>query len=313
MEAILYHRYGSPEVLIYGTLSKPLPDPNQVLIRIHAAALNPIDLEVRSGKFRPMTGWRFPKIPSVDFAGVIEAVGKKVSGFQIGDEVYGMNPSQKGGAVAQYIAIAPNQIAHKPQNLSFEEAASVPLAAQTSLQAIVDLGKLKAGQKILINGASGGVGVFAIQIANILGAHTTAICSHRNVDLVKSLGADEVVDYTKTKPVDIQDRFDFFYDVYGNYPLGRCQHLLNPKGVHVSTIPRPATFIRQAFNPFFARQTSVVVVRSRTRQLDQLRAWIEAGKLKAVIDQVFAMEDAVKAYEYLASRRAKGKVVIRIN
>ncbi|MEZ4852465.1 MAG: NAD(P)-dependent alcohol dehydrogenase [Bacteroidia bacterium] len=313
MHAILYHKYGLPDVLNYSqNAKKPKPDRGEVLVKIEAAALNPVDCEMRKGMLSILRSSKFPKIPGSDFAGRIVEAGAGVTRFKEGDEVYGMSKTRIGGAYAEYIKISPQEIGLKPKNITMEEAASIPLAALTSLQAMRDLAHLQSGQSVIINGASGGVGVYAIQLAKAMGAETTAVCSFRNTELVKGLGADHIIDYTQTDMLKLDQKFDMFYDVYGNKSLAKTRHLLNHGGTYVSTIPWPANFQAQFLSMFSSVKGKVVLVKSRTSDLDELRQLIESGQLKPVVDKVYPLAEGRAAQEYLETRRARGKVVLRV-
>ncbi|MEM6347824.1 MAG: NAD(P)-dependent alcohol dehydrogenase [Bacteroidota bacterium] len=312
MNAIFYQQYGDTSVLAYGEQPIPNPGPKEVLIKVHASALNPIDCEVRKGSFKVVTGKRFPRIPGCDFAGEIIAKGAKVKPFQVGDLVYGMSKTYRGGAHAEYITMNPNEIGLKPPALSMVEAAALPLAALTSLQALRDLAQIQAGQKVLLNGASGGVGVFAIQLAKAMGANVHATCSHRNIELVQSLGVDHAIDYTQTDIRASKERYEVIYDIYGNQSFPRIKHLLTTQGRHITTIPSAKNFRRQYIRRFFKRSTQVVLVVSSTKDLATLAQYVHEGKLRPVIDRVLPLEEAAKAQAYLETRRAKGKVVLQI-
>lgn len=235
MKAVVYRKYGKPEVLELADIPQPKIKAHEVLVEVHTAALNPVDCEIRKGRARIATGNKFPRIPGSDFSGKIVEKGARVSGFEIGEEVYGMSKTLKGGSYAEYLAISTAEIGRKPEDLDFNEAASIPLAALTALQGMRDLAKLSEGQHVFLHGASGGVGVYAIQIAKALGAKVTATCSYRNVDRLKELGADTVIDYTKGNILDNENRFHLFYDIYGNQSFLKTRHLLESSGYYVST------------------------------------------------------------------------------
>jgi NADPH:quinone reductase-like Zn-dependent oxidoreductase len=311
MEAIFHQRFGDTTVLESGDLPEPKLRGDELRVKVHAAALNPLDVELREGKMRWLYGKRFPMIPGHDFTGEVVEIGKQVRGFSLGDAVYGMRRNGRGGALAAQLVVRAGEVALKWPALDSISAAAIPLAAQTALQGLRDDGNLHPGQHVLINGASGGVGVFAVQIAKILGARVTAVCSHRNAALVADLGADEVVDYTQTRPEELEARFDLIFDVYGNKRFSKIRHLLLPRGRHVSTIPTPANFFAQYRSRLGRQQTSVVVVQSHTFDLDTLSSWVATGKLRVVVDKVYDRESVVEAYQYLETRRASGKVVVR--
>src|SRR4051812_36424884 len=234
MRAIRYCEFGSPEqVLKLEEIEKPVPNDNQILVRVHAAALNPLDLGTRRPWWiRMITGRRKPKETrlGVDYAGTVETVGKNVTDFKPGDDVFG----GKMGAYGEYVCVAPDRaVMLKPANVTFEQAASVPVAALTALQGLRDKGHIQAGQKVLVNGASGGVGTFAVQIAKSFGGEVTAVTSTRNVDLVRSLGADHVIDYTKEDFTRTDQRYDLIYDLVNNHSFSERQHIITPNGICV--------------------------------------------------------------------------------
>ena len=313
MQAIAYHHYGSSQVLRAEQLAQPVPGTGQVLVRVRAAALNPVDCEIRRGSLRLLSGWRFPKVPGSDFAGEIVEVGAAVDHFEPGERVYGMSPPLRGGSYAEYLAIEPGKLARMPAALSFEAAAALPLVALTALQALRDLVRIKPGQRVFIHGGSGGVGTVAIQIAKYLDAQVMTTCSYRNLELVHALGADEVIDYTKTDVTNIEGGYDCYFDVYGNMPFHRVKHLLRPKGVHVSTIIDPGNFLMAFWTRLRpGRQARVVVVRSRSNDLELIRQLVENEQLSPVVDRTFPLEAAADAQAYLETRRASGKVVLQI-
>lgn len=234
MRAVVRHAYGGPEVLRVEAVEKPVPTDDQLRIRVHAASINPLDWHYLRGApylMRLDSGLTRPTSPrlGVDFAGTVEAVGRNVSGFKPGDEVFG----GRNGALAEYVCVSPRAVVAKPANVTFEQAAAVPIAAVTALQGLRDRGKLRAGEKVLINGASGGVGTFAVQIAKVLGAEVTGVCSTRNVELVRSLGADRVVDYTRETFTEGAERYDLILDMVGNHDLLDLRRVLKPEGRYV--------------------------------------------------------------------------------
>ncbi|MEL6670878.1 MAG: NAD(P)-dependent alcohol dehydrogenase [Bacteroidota bacterium] len=313
MKAIVYHKYGSPQVLSFSEVPLPPVKANQVLVKVRASGLNPIDCEIRKGRMQVVTGNRFPRIPGCDFAGDIVEVGRKVKGFEIGDAVYGMAETFTGGAYAEYLTISPGEIAPKPDNLSYEEAAAIPLAALTALQAYQNLGNIRPGMEVFIHGASGGVGVFAIQLAKAFGAKVTASASFRNTDLLKELGADRTIDYTRQNVLSLGQKFDIFFDVYGNQSLAKARKSLRPQGRYISTIPNPRNFRDQFFSILLPQKAKVVVVKSLARDLLFLRRLVEEEKVLPILDRSFDLQEAEKAQTYLESRRARGKVVLQVS
>ena len=312
MRAVVIDQYGGPELLHMATVPRPVPTRGQVLVRTRFVGVNPKDVVVRKGKFQVATGKRFPIIVGHDIAGeVVEAgVGADLTE---GDLVYGMINDMAGRAYAEYAAVDCQQLANAPDSIELRVAAAVPLASQTALQALRDDANVKPGQRVLINGASGGVGVFAVQIAKILGAEVTAVCSHRNVELVSELGADRVIDYTQTELVDLDERFDAIFDVFGNYRFDKLKHLLTPRGTYVHTIPSSRIFKDVVKTFARGKRAKLVVVKSRREQLDWLRQQIDAGSIRVVVDRSFPLDQAPEAHRYMETKRARGKVVLEVD
>lgn len=312
MRAVIIDRYGGPEVLRVASVPRPVPTRGQVLVRTRFISVNPKDIIVRKGKFRVATGKKFPMIVGHDIAGeVVEAAPG--ADLAVGDTIYGMINDFAGRAYAEYAAVDCTQLAIAPSSIGLDMAAAVPLAAQTALQALRDDGRLKPGQTVLINGASGGVGVFAVQIAKILGGRVTAVCSARNADLVGGLGADEVIDYTKTELVSLGDRFDVIFDVFGNYHFDKLKHLLSRGGTYVHTIPSSRIFKDVARTFVLRKRAKLVIVRSSRSQLDWLRQHIDGGRIRVVVDRTFPLTDVADAHRYLETKRARGKVVLAVD
>jgi NADPH:quinone reductase-like Zn-dependent oxidoreductase len=311
MKAIRFQQYGRPEVLRYEECDRPRPRPGEVLIEVKAAALNPIDAEVRKGRMRILTGRRFPRGLGSDMAGTVVEVGSRVQQVKVGEQVYGMLDDLFGASYAEYAVSTVRRIATMPKDLSFIEAASLPLVSLTCLQALRDHGHLKEGMEVFINGCSGGVGTAGIQIANILGGRVTGSCSGRNIALCRSLGAAELVDYTRKDILDTDKQYDIFYDVYGNKSFARVKHMLKPNGVYVTTIPHPLHFLTAFASRLWpGKKAAVVVVKARRQDLELLRSWVEAGTLKPVVDRTYPLAEAADAHTYLETRRARGKVVL---
>ena len=312
MRAVLIDRYGGPEVLRLATVPRPVPARGQVLVRTRFIGVNPKDVIVRKGKFQIATGKKFPLIVGHDISGEVVEVGLGAD-LAKGDQVYGMINDFAGRAYAEYAAVDCQQLAKAPASIELAVAAAVPLAAQTALQALRDDAQLKAGQTVLINGASGGVGVFAVQIAKILGAHVTAVCSHRNVELVTELGADRVIDYTKTELMDLDEQFDVIFDVFGNYRFEQLKELLSARGTYVNTIPSARIFKDVARSFVRRKRAKLVIVKSNRDQLDWLRQQIDAGGLRVVVDRSFPLADVAEAHRYMETKRARGKVVLSVD
>jgi NADPH:quinone reductase-like Zn-dependent oxidoreductase len=322
MKAIISNKYGGPEVLGLNDVPKPVPNDDQVLVKVHAASLNKANLILLKGKpylVRLVFGLTKPKhpIPGCDIAGKVESVGKNVTQFKPGDEVYGDLSSSGWGGFAEYVAAPQQALAHKPANLSFEEAATVPMAGVTALQALRDKGKIQPGQSILINGASGGVGTFAVQIAKSYGANVTGVVSTRNLGILESLGADETIDYTKEDFTKGLKRYDLIGAVNGNTPIQAYKQALKPKGTCVLIGGSESQMYENMFKAPWISMTSDKKMSSFMQKVSQidltvLKELIEAGKVKPVIDKVFHLEDTREAFEYFIEGRALGKVVISI-
>jgi len=325
MKAILYCDYGPPDVLRLEDVEKPAPGDDQVLVRVRSASVNPLDWHYVRGTpylMRLEAGLRKPKSIrlGVDFAGTVEAVGRHVTRFKPGDEVFG----GRTGAFAEYVCVREDRgIARKPANLTFEQAASLPIAAITALQGLRDKGRIQPGQKVLINGASGGVGTFAVQIANALGASVAGVCSTRNVDLVRSLGADHVFDYTREDFTRTEERYDVILDNVGNRSLSECRRILKPGGKYVligGGGPNdhrwigPLGRLAQTFlvAPFVSQELVMLLADLNKEDLTVLRDLIEAGKVTPVIDRRYALREVPDAIRYLETGRARGKVVITV-
>jgi NADPH:quinone reductase-like Zn-dependent oxidoreductase len=324
MKAILSCEYGV-ENLELRDIENPTPKENEVLVRVRAASVNPADGHLIRGVWlmRPMLGMRKPKNTrfGTDFAGIVEAVGKSVTEFKPGDEVFGAAK----GAVADYICVkADRGIVSKPANITFEQAGSVAIAGLTALQGLRDKGHIQAGQKVLINGASGGVGTFAVQIAKAFGADVTAVCSTRNVDLVKSIGADHVIDYTKEDFTKTDQRYDMLYDLVGNHSFSDRRQILKPNGIcvlagmggagiHPESWGRMRANFASAFRSNFTSQKFVTYIAKLTKDdLNVLRDLMESGKVSPVIDRTYKLSETQAALRYLEEGHARGKVVITI-
>jgi NADPH:quinone reductase-like Zn-dependent oxidoreductase len=326
MRAVVYTDYGPPDVLEVKDIKKPEPNDDQVLVKVHAAAVNPYDWHfIRGTPYMMrmmMGGLRKPKDPriGVDYAGTVEAVGKNVTRFKPGDEVFG----NRTGAFAEYLcARADRAIALKPANITFEQAAGVPVAGLTALQGLRDHGKVQPGQKVLINGASGGVGTFAVQIAKALGAEVTGVCSTRNVDLVRSLGADHVIDYTKEDFTKGDERYDVILDNVGTQPLSGFRRVLQPNGIcvmiggggpndgkWVGPMVRPIK--AKLMSPFISQKIGMMMAQGNPDDLKLIADLMQAGKVTTVIDRTYPLSEIREAVRYVEAGRARGKVIIKV-
>lgn len=312
MKAVFYNKYGSPDVLEIGELEKPIINEDELLIQVHASSINPVDWKIRNGSMKIFTGKKFPKGLGGDVAGKIVEIGEKVTGFKIGDEVYGKISGFKGNTYAEYVIAKPKDLSQKPANLNFNEAAAVPLAALTAYQALVNLGGITKNSRVLINGCSGGVGHFGVQIAKTLGAHVTGVCSTKNTALVKDLGTDKVIDYTKENVTDKKEKYDIFFDAVANQSYSKIKPILKKNGRYVSTLPSVGVILNSIIGLFSSKKAKMINVKSNPQDLLQITKWIENGKLKPIIDKVYPLEDVREAHRYSETGRVVGKLALSI-
>jgi NADPH:quinone reductase-like Zn-dependent oxidoreductase len=321
MKAIVYTRYGSPDVLELKEVDKPIPKDNEVLIKVHAVSVNAYDWHLLRGEpfiARLYAGLRRPKntILGEDIAGRVEVVGKNATQFKPGDEVFGDIAASGSGGFAEYVCSRERLLVLKPAAMTFEAAAAMPMAAITALQGLRDKGRIRAGQRVLINGASGGVGTFAVQIAKCFGAKVTAVCSTRNLDMARSLGADQVIDYTQEDFTRSGERYDLILAANGYHPLADYKRALNPGGIYVMTGgSNRQIFQALLLGPWMSiggRKLGGMTAKSSQKDLAFLKGLFEAGKVKPVIDRVYALGEVAEAIRYLEEGHARGKVVITI-
>jgi NADPH:quinone reductase-like Zn-dependent oxidoreductase len=314
MQAIGFHRYGAAEVLEPLKLPRPLLAPAQVLIEVAAAGVNPADWVLRSGQLRRFIRLKFPFVPGLEVAGVVAEVGSEVTKFRPGTPVYAMLPNNTGGGYAEYVAVAEDLVAPLPSSLLWSEAAAIPLAALTALQALRDQVQLKPETRLLINGASGGVGSFGVQIAKAMGAHVTATCSARNIGLVKSLGADEVIDYDSAELAAQRGRYDAIFDAVGLWSFNDRRKLLRPKGVFVTVNFLRGNFVLRTLARLTGSQRlKTLFVKPSGDDLLVFNNWIASGQLRPVIDRAYPLSDAIEAHGYSESKRVRGKLVLIVN
>jgi NADPH:quinone reductase-like Zn-dependent oxidoreductase len=321
VKALVRRKYGLPEVLEVEEIQRPALTDDGVLVRVRAASVNPYDWHMLTGvpyMARVGGGIRGPKTVGlgVDFAGTVEAVGKEVTEFRVGDDVFGT----RSGALAEYV-VASKTIAHKPANLTFEEAAAVPLAALTALQALREKGRIKAGHRVLVNGASGGVGTFAVQLAKWFGAEVTAVCSSRNVETARSLGADHVIDYTKEDFTRSGERYDVLLDIGGTRSWSELKRTLADNGVVVAVGgPKQNRWVgplalwvgRRLASVPGSRTVALFLTRGNKEDLRFLAELLEAGTIKPVIEKTYAFEEAPDALRYVGQGHAQGKLVVTV-
>jgi NADPH:quinone reductase-like Zn-dependent oxidoreductase len=320
MKAIVYSNYGSPDVLKCEELEKPTAGDTEVLIKVRAASVNPLDWHFMRGTpyfVRIMAGLRQPKDKrlGVDVAGQVEAVGRNVTHFKPGDAVFG----SCRGSFAEYACTSESTLAIKPDNVTFEQAASIPVAAFTALQGLRDKGQIQPGQKVLINGAAGGVGTFAVQIAKSFGADVTGVCSTRNVDMVRSIGANRVIDYTQEDFTKSGRRYDLILDCVWNHGLLACRRVLTPKGIYIAVGgssgrwmigPLARAITAPVLSRFVSQNLVMVLARPNREDLAVMHELMKAGKVTPVIDKRYRLSEVPEAIRYLEEGHARGKVVV---
>lgn len=284
---------------------------DEVLVKVKCAGLNPKDILIRKGKFKQLTGSKFPQAIGFDFSGIIQESNS--NRFAKGDKVFGMLNGWKGKCCAEYVNIKETELHKKPDNISFEEAAGIPLAGQTALQAMRNIGNLAEGEKILINGASGGVGTLAIQIAKELGGVVTTVSSSKNLEFCKSLGADTALSYEENSIIELKEKYNVFFDVFGNYSFTKVVGILTQNGKYVTTVPKSSIFKEQFFNLFRKKKAKMVYVKSNDKDLKWISEKITEKKIKPIIDKIFNFDEIVKAQKLIESKRAKGKVILKMN
>lgn len=333
MKAALIDRYGSNDVVRVADIDIPTLGATDLLVRVHAASVNPVDVKTRSGKLRPLLQYRFPLVLGNDVAGEVADVGPQVKRFKTGDAVYARLDKERIGAFAEFAVVREGAAAPKPTNLTYEAAASLPLVALTAWQALVEIGRLSAGQRVLIHAGSGGVGSIAIQLARHLGATVFTTVGQRNVELVRRLGADVPIDYRSTRFEDVAHDCDVVLDSAGGDTLVRCFECVKPGGVVVSinsTTPSPAFARSWGLNPLIVLAIRVLsrralaaarkhdaryeylFVRADGEELRQIAGLVESGAIAPVVDKVFALDEVREALAYSESGRATGKVVIKV-
>jgi len=316
MKAMVYDEYGPPDVLELQDIEMPAVYADEVLVQVHAAGVNWLDWHFLTGTpflARLMAGPLKPKnkILGIDLAGRVEAIGASVTGFQPGDEVFG---STSGGCFAEYVRVHEEELQPKPANLSFEGAAAAGAAAFVALQGLRDAGKIQPGQMVLINGASGGVGTFAVQIAKSFGADVTGVCSTGNLDLVRSLGADHVIDYTEEDFTQSRQHYDLIFDAVAKRSYSDCKGVVSTKGIYVTTEFSPALAIRGLWNSITSHKKMIPLQPQKPKKEDQgfLRELLEDGKVMSVVDRSYPLNEVPEALRYLAEGHVKGKVIIKV-
>ena len=318
MKAIVYTKYGPPDVLELRDVERPEPKDNEVLIKVHASTVTPMDWRFRNGKTliaRFMTGLLKPKasyhILGVEFAGKVETTGKDVKLFKKGDQVYGGGPPP--GAHAEYVPMPEEKVGIKPTNMTYEEAAGVPFGGCIALLFLRDYGHIQSGNKVLINGASGGVGTFAVQLAKYFGAEVTGVCSTANLELVKSLGADRVIDYTNEDFTKNGQTYDIIFDAVGKRSFSQCKNSLNQKGIYINTVATIPLLLQMLWTSKIGSKKAIFAMpKFQSEDLIFLKDVIKAGKIKTVINRTYLLSETAEAHTYAEKGHARGKVVITV-
>lgn len=316
MRALCYERHGDPRNGVVKNVFDPRPGPGQLVVRVVAAALNPADWKIVEGRFPFLFLPKRPFVPGCEAAGTVEAMDARVSGFRVGDEV--IVSTGLGGALAERAVVSALHVARKPATLSFEKAAAIPAAGQTALQALRDQAGLGSGQRLLVNGAGGGVGTFAVQIGKILGAHVTAVASAGKLETLGGLGADTLLDYRKVDFTKAREEWDVVFDVVPNRTFGACSRVLSRGGVYVTALPGPGPFLASLGASFrapfgFRKRCRWVILKPRGADLDQLVKWAGEGKLNPLVGKVAPLDQAAWALSDLSAGHATGKTVIRVS
>ena len=321
MKAVVYENFGSPDVLEYKEVEKPTVNEDELLVKIHASSMNAVDWHIRipTPSFARLMGGsaktlfmkpRFP-ILGADFAGKIEAVGKNIEQFKVEDEVFG---AVQAGCHAEYICVSEKDAVLKPVNMTFEQAAAVPTCGYMALQGLMDHGNIKSGQKVLINGASGGVGTFAVQIAKSFGAEVTGVCSTINLEQAKNIGADHVIDYKKEDFTKNNEHYDLIFDVVAKSSFSKCKDSLEPEGVYVSTVFGLRPILQKFWTSMMGGKKMIPYLGKIDKEdIIFVKDLIETGNVKSVIDRVYPLKEVAEAHRYLEKGHATGKVIITMN
>jgi NADPH:quinone reductase-like Zn-dependent oxidoreductase len=313
MKAVIINKFGGNDVVEIQDLPRPAPRPEEVLIKVHTASINPVDWKIRSGMLKIFTGSRFPMMLGRECAGEVIGTGKEVKNYKQGDQVIAVPGIRRMGTFAEYSCAPETTVFLKPKNIGFEEAASIPIAGLTALQALRDKGHIALGWKVLINGASGGVGHVAVQIAKIFGAEVTAVCSGANAGFVKSLGVDHVIDYFQEDFTGGDARYDIIFDTVAKCSFGECKKILSSKGVYVSTLPSLSVILSQYITGFLtAKKAKFINVSPDSSDMEWMQTQIEAGRINIVIDKIYSLDQAKEALAYSETGKAKGKIVLKV-
>ncbi len=317
MKAIITKKYGSSDVLEIAEVEKPLIKDHEILVKVKAFSVNPVDWKVRKGLAKIFTGLKPPLILGGDFSGIIDQVGNKVKGYKSGDEVFGLVNAFKGGAYAEYVRASEKGICFKPQNFSFEEAASTPIAALASYLSLYVESKIEEGKHVMINGCSSSVGIFAVQLAKAINCEITGVCSTRNIDFAKKIGVDNILDYTKEKILTGISKYDIFLDAVGNQKFRKVRKVLKPRGTYITTLPRMSSIVvAPIMNIFSSKKSKTVMVGPSTESakgLQNLKKLAENNKLLPIIEKIYNPDEIREAHKLSETGRVVGKLVINCN
>ncbi len=310
MKALAILKYGGPEQLQIVETALPKPGRSDVLIRVHAAGVNPVDYKIRNGSLKWLTGSKFPKILGGDVAGIVEQAGKN-SVYKPGDKVFAML-GFRGGAYAEFVVVKEAWLCHMPDVINMEDAAATPLASLTALQGLRKGGEINPDDKVLINGASGGVGSFAVQIAKAMGAHVTGVCSTKNIEFVQELGADEVIDYTTDDFTKTDQKYQKVYDAVAKSSFGKCKKILDSGGIYITTIPGAGIMLQKSFNFLRDKKAASVMAKPLGTDLTFIADLMKKGLVRAYVEKAFSLEQGAEAHKMIETERVRGKIIMKI-
>lgn len=310
MKSVIINKYGSANELQLAELPTPTLKSNEVLVENQYTCVNPWDTKVRNGSMKIFTGSKFPKVLGVEFAGIVSDIGTSVTKFKKGDRVAAVT-GVKVGTYSEYIVLSESKIAKLPDQVSFKEGATFQVAS-TAYNSLHKLGKIKAGDNVLINGAYGGVGIMAVQLAKLAGANVTAICSTSNIENVKALGVDKVIDYTKQDISSLSGQYEILFDTVSKLDFKKVKHLLSPKGVMIFTLPTPKAILQQLLTIFSSKKYKAINNAPTVENIELLGNLMADGKLKVVFDREYSFNELPQAHQYIETERAKGKVMIKV-
>jgi NADPH:quinone reductase-like Zn-dependent oxidoreductase len=313
VKAIITEKYGDVDVLEQQEVEEPAIQEDKILVRVHSFSINPVDWKIRRGDLKLLVGRKPPKILGGDYTGIVAEVGKQIPSYKIGDEVFGMVNAFKGGTYAEFVRVKKEEIALKPLNLNFEEAASLPLVSLTAYQSLVQKGQLQPGHHVMINGCSGGVGLSGLQIAKALGSKVTGVCSVKNFEMAKKMGADHIIDYSKEDILKEKNVYDIFFDAVGNQSFSQVKETLKPHGIYVTTLPSfHSIVLGPLINLLGSKKLKKLLVSPRSKDLAVLKEMAENGKLVPVLEKVYSMDQIREAHSRSETGRVVGKIVVKV-